>query len=366
MKVTAVKATSHGIPINLPLLKESKMESCVCVRVETDEGITGIGFIGFFGDRETRKVSRDLVNNVVGPYIVGRNPMDTDAIMEGFIKRFDMRKTIGMMVHAMSGIDIALWDIKGKALKQPVYRLLGGCSVKIPVYATFGVFDYSRTQLVEAAKIRIAEGHDKLKMLVCINDSNDIPEDAARIKALREGVGDKIQLMIDANQKFSLYQATELCRLIEPYKLTWFEEPVTHNDPREMAVLRSRTSIPLAASHAWEYAWQNRQYMEGRALDIAQTDVAVVGGFTEGIKVAHLAQTFDLPFATSGLPVINMHLIAAAPTGYRQEFHTILEEIGKTVFVNPTSPEKGWVTVPDKPGLGLELNEDALQKYQDK
>lgn len=115
MKVTAVKATSHGIPINLPLLKESKMESCVCVRVETDEGITGIGFIGFFGDRETRKVSRDLVNNVVGPYIVGRNPMDTDAIMEGFIKRFDMRKTIGMMVHAMSGIDIALWDIKGKS-----------------------------------------------------------------------------------------------------------------------------------------------------------------------------------------------------------------------------------------------------------
>ena len=363
MKIATVYATSHSVPVHLPLLKEPEKENCVCVRVETDEGIKGVGF---FGGRANRLAARDLVNNTIGPFMVGKDPMDTEAVMKVFIKRFDMRSTVGFMTHAMSGIDVALWDIKGKALKQPVYRLLGGCSAKVPVYATFGVFDYSRTQLVEAAKIRIAEGHDKLKMLVCINDSNDIPEDAARVKALREGVGDKIQLMIDANQKFSLYQATELCRLIEPYKLTWFEEPVTHNDPREMAVLRSRTSIPLAAGQAWEYAWQNRQYMEGRALDIAQTDVVIVGGFTEGIKVAHLAQAFDLPLTTHGWPVINMHLIAAAPTGYRVEFHASQEELGKAIFVKPTSPKKGWVTIPDKPGLGLELNEDALKKYQDK
>ncbi len=363
MKITAVKATSHSVPVHLPLLKEPETENCVCVRVETDEGIKGVGF---FGGRANRFVGRELVNNTIGPFLVGRDPMDTGAIMKAFIKRFDMRNTIGFVTNAMSGIDVALWDLKGKVLKQPVYRLLGGVSATVPVYATFGVFDYSRTQLVEAAKIRIAEGHDKLKMLVCIHDSEDIPEDAARVAALRKGVGDKIELMVDANQKFNLLQASELARLVEPYNLTWFEEPVTHNDSREMAILRSRTKIPLAAGQAWEYAWQSRQYMEGRGIDIAQTDVVIGGGFTEGIKIAHLAQAFDLPLATHGWPVINMHLIAAAPTGYRVEFHASQEELGKAIFVKPTSPKKGFVTIPNKPGLGLDLNEDALKKYQDK
>ena len=203
-------------------------------------------------------------------------------------------------------------------------------------------------------------------MLVCIHESEDIPEDAARVAALRKGVGDKIQLMVDANQKFSLLQATELCKLVEPYNLTWFEEPVTHNDPREMVVLRNRTKIPLAAGQAWEYAWECRQFMEGRGIDVAQFDVVIGGGFTEGIKVAHLAAAFDLPFATHGWPVINMHLIAASPTGYRVEFHASQEELGKAIFVKPTSPKKGFVTVPNNPGLGLEINEDALKKYQDK
>jgi L-rhamnonate dehydratase len=172
--------------------------------------------------------------------------------------------------------------------------------------------------------------------------------------------------MVDANQKFNLLQASELARHIEPYNISWFEEPVTHNYPPDMRVLRSRTTIPLAAGQAWGYAWQNLQFMEARVLDIAQTDVVNVGGFTEGIRVAHLAQAFDLPLASHGWPAINMHLIAATPAGYRVEFHAGQEELGKAIFVNPTAPEKGWVTCPDKPGLGLELNEDALKKYQDK
>jgi len=363
MKVTAVKATSHSIPVHLPLLKEPETEGCICIRVETDEGITGIGF---FSGRQNRKAARDLVNNVVGPYVVGKNPIDTEAIMQGFIKRFDMRNTVGMMTHAMSGIDIALWDIKGKALKKPVYELLGGYSARVPVYATFGVIGYSKEQLVEAAKIRIAEGHDKLKMVVCIEDSNNIPEDAARVAALRKGVGDGIQLMFDANQKFNLLQASELCRLVEQYNIRWFEEPLTHNEPSEMRILRSRTRIPLAAGQAWEYAWQSLKYMEGRALDISQTDVAVVGGFTEGIKVAHLAQAFDLPLASHGWPAINMHLVAATPIGWRVEFHASQEELGKVIFTNQPKPEKGWATCYDTPGLGLELNEDNLKKSQDK
>ena len=362
MKITAVRATSHSLPLHAPLLKEPKEETFVCVRVETDEGIGGVGFLaGYF----TRIVMRDAVNNLIGPVILGLDPMDTDAVMGAFIKKFDLRRTIGILTHAMSGIDCALWDLKGKALDQPVYRLLGGHSARVPVYATFGLIDYSRQQLVEAAKLHIAEGHDKLKMVVCINASSNVPEDAARVRTVREAIGDKIQLMVDANQKFSLLQASQLARLIEPYSISWFEEPLTHNYPPEMRVLRSRTSIPLAAGQVWEYGWQNLQFMEARALDIAQTDVGMVGGFTEGIKVAHLAQAFDLPLASHGWPRMNMHLVAATPAGYRVEFHVLQEALEKAIYVNPTKPENGWVTCPSRPGLGLELNEDALKKCQD-
>ena len=363
MKITSIKATSHQVPVTFPLLEEPEKVSCICVRVETDERIKGVGF---FSGRPARIAARELVNNVIGPFLVGQDPMDTDAIMRGFIKRFDMRSTVGLMTHAMSGIDVALWDIKGKALNQPIYKLLGGFASRVPAYVTFGLFAYSREQLVEVAKMRIAEGHDKLKMLVCIDNSNNISEDAARVKTLREGVGEKIELMVDANQKFNLFQASALARLIEPFKIAWFEEPVTHNDPREMRILRRRTTIPLAASHAWEYAWQYRQFMEARGMDIAQTDVAISGGFTECIKIAHLAQAFDLPFATHGWPHINVQLAAAATTGWRVEFHVHQELLGNAIFVDPPKPQRGWVTCPDKPGLGLILNEDNLKKYQDK
>jgi L-alanine-DL-glutamate epimerase-like enolase superfamily enzyme len=368
MKIKTVRATSHEIPVQIPLLKEPEKQNCIHVCVETDEGIQGNGFFSgrLFKFLSNRIAARELVNSVIGPTLVGQDAMNTDAIMGRFLKRFDLRDTVGVVTNAMSGIDIALWDVKGKALQQPVYKLLGGYSARVPVYATFGLLSYGREQLVEVAKMRMAEGHDKLKMLVCIDNSNNIREDAARVKALREGVGDQVEIMVDANQRFSLFQATELAHRIEPYGVSWFEEPVTHNYPPEMRTLRSRTKIPLAAGQTWGSAWQGLQFMEARAVDIAQIDVIIGSGFTESIKVAHLAEAFDLPLATHGWPLFNMHLAAATAAGYRVEFHVGVDELAKLIFVNAPKPEKGWVTCPDKPGLGLELNEDNLKKYQDK
>lgn len=363
MKITSVKATSHSVPIQYPLIKEPATGSCIVCRVQTDDGITGVGFTS---GRQIRRATRDLINNVIGPTIVGKDAMDTEAIMTEFIKRTDVRQALGIYTRAISAIDIALWDAKGKALKQPVYKLLGGYSARVPVYATYGLMEYSKEQLVEAAKMRVADGWNRLKMVVCVEDSSNVPEDAARVGAVRKAVGDGVELMFDANQKFNLLQATDLCRMTEQYNIRWFEEPVTHNEPSEMRILRSRTRIPLAAGHGWEYAWQSLKYLEGRALDISQTDVAIVGGFTEGIKIAHLTQIYDLPLATHGWPALNMHLVAANPCGWRVEFHVSEDELGKAIFTNEPKPVKGWATCYDKPGLGLELNEDNLKKSQDK
>ena len=362
MKISAIKATCHNVPLSLPYCEEPSWDGAVCVRVETDEGITGIGFTS---SRLSRFALREYVLQDLAPSLVGQDPLSTESIWQEVFSRIDSRRWVGVLVHAMSALDIALWDIKGKALGQPVYRLLGGCSQRIPAYATFGLFRYSREELVAVAKERIAEGYDKIKMVVSRDWGKNLSEDQARVETLREAVGEDIQIMVDANQNLSLRQATELARRIEPCNITWFEEPVYHNDVNDMAVLRTRTSIPLAAGQNQEMYWHHRLLVAGGAVDIVQTDVVNVGGFTQGLKVAHLARVFDLPLATHGWPRLNMHLIAGVPSGWRLEFHVEPEKLEETIFTDLPKPEAGWLTLPEKPGLGLEINEAALKEYEE-
>lgn len=370
MKITAIKATSHLIPLSLPLVKEPEMENILSIRVETDEGINGFGVFSNRGNRPGARFMaagvRDFINYSVSPLLIGMDPVNTEAISDIFIKTFDSRSMTGIMVNILSGLDIAMWDIKGKLFRQPVYKLLGGYSPRVPVYATFGLISYSREELVEVARMRLSSGHDKLKMLVCINNSKNIPEDAARVKTVREAIGDKPELMVDVNQRFDLSQATELCQRIQEYKIGWVEEPVAHNDIRGMAMLRTRTTIPISAGQESHFSWQHRLLIASGSIDIDQPDIVNVGGFTEGIKVAHVAQSFDMPIALHGLPQITIHLAAAVPNGWRVEFHARLEALGEIIFINPPKPEGGWVTCPDKAGFGLEINDDALKQYQDK
>ena len=163
-------------------------------------------------------------------------------------------------------MDIALWDIKGKHLGQPAWRLLGGYSATVPAYITFGLLEYSREQLVEAAKQFIAQGHDKLKMVVAINGAQDPAEDAARVRAVREAVGDQVELMVDANYLFSFPVALDLAKRIEPYGIKWFEEPVYGNDARLLANLRRQTRIPISrvrtrdTSGATGSSWSTRPW----------------------------------------------------------------------------------------------------------
>jgi L-alanine-DL-glutamate epimerase-like enolase superfamily enzyme len=273
----------------------------------------------------------------------------------------------GVITCAMSALDIALWDIKGKVMGQPIYRLLGGYAQRVPVYATFGLLSYSREELVSVAKALVSEGYNKLKMVVGIDGADNLPEDQARVEALRKGVGNDIQIIVDANHLFSLRQAVELARRIEPYNITWFEEPVHNNDVKDLAELRTRTFIPIAAGQQEGMRWRHRDLIVGNAVDIVQTDAALVGGFSEGLKVAHFAQAYNLPIATHGYvcPHINMHLVAGVTNGWLVEFHALGQKLSEVIFVNPPKVEKGWVTLPEKPGLGMDVNYAALKEYEE-
>lgn len=335
----------------------------VFVRVETDEGITGYGLTG----GTQRFGVREFINRELAPFLRDKNPLETEALWNQMYFTHNPRSQTGVWSSAVSAIDIALWDIKGKYYKEPVWRLLGGAKNKVPAYITFGLLEFDRDQLVEIAQRYVNEGQDKLKMVVAVNNADDPAEDAVRVKMVREAVGEKVQLMIDANYLFSYNNALALAKRVEPYNLAWFEEPLYGNDTRLLADLRRKTSIPISAGQNEGSRFRHLELLLHGAVDILQPNVCYVGGYTEAFKVAVLAQAFNILIANGGgWPHHNMHLQAAVANGWRVEFHYLMWKVGETIYKDTPQPERGQVVLTERPGLGLEPRESILEEYLEK
>ena len=363
MKISRVSATTHRLPVKVPPLAKPIDREMVFVRVETDDGLAGYGITG----PQLRFSVREFVNAELGRFVTGMDPLATERIWEHAYWKFNQRSNSGVVMSGLAALDIALWDLKGRYLKQPVWRLLGGYSATVPAYITFGLLEFDRDQLCAVARSFVEKGHDKLKMVVAINDAKDPKEDAARVRAVREAIGPNVELMIDANHLFTPMAATDLCRMIEDCDIRWFEEPLHGNDPRALAELRRKTTIPISAGQNEGHRWRHRDLITEGAVDIVQPNVVYGGGYTEGLKVAHMAQAFNLPIGNGGgWPQWNAHLQAAVPNGWRVEYHVPMWITGDTFFSGAPQPEKGWVTLTDRPGLGFDPNEAALKEHEEK
>jgi len=362
LKITEVIATLHRVPVEVPLLKEKIVTPVLFTKVETDADVTGYGLT-----RGSQRFGmREFINREVAPFLKGKNPLETERVWNALLKQFNARVQTGMWSSAVSAIDIALWDIKGKHYNEPVWRLLGGAQNPVQAYVTFGLKQYSKEQLVEVAKQLVKQGETRLKMVVAVDPEN--PKlDAERVHAVRKAVRDDIELMIDANYLFSFNRALELCKMVEPFGITWFEEPVYQNDALLLADLRRHTNIPIAAGQNEGHRFRHRELIVNRAVDVAQPNVCSVGGYTEALKVAALAQAFNIPIANGGgWPHHNMHLQAAMANGWRVEFHFEMWGVGDKIYKEPAAPDKGWVTLPETPGLGLEPRFDVLKQFEEK
>jgi L-rhamnonate dehydratase len=362
MKIAKTTAHTLRVPFHFPLIKETQHALVTFVEIETDDGLKGHAFSGY----PLRFSIADFINREASGCIAGMDAMRPEAVRSALYWKLSNKLYMGVWSCAASMIDIALWDIRGKAVKQPVWKLLGGAREKCPIYITFGLPRYSRAELVEVAKQLIAEGHTQLKMAIAAGSSpaahmygeptdDDILEDAARIRHVREALGDKVTLMIDANKNAKLTQAIRLAKLVEPCNLAWFEDPVLQADPRLMAQLRRETSIPIAAgSTGTSDISFLREYLLNESIDIAQPNVRDIGGFTGGLRAAGLAQAFNIQLEMGGnYPHLNMHLHAGVPNGGRVEFHLGGWRIGEALYDGMPKPVKGWVTLPEAPGLGF-------------
>ena len=369
MKIAAVEASPLNIPITIDLFglnKQSALSACF-VAVHTDAGLSGYGFTAITEE----EVIASIIDSVAGPAIVGDDPLSTERVWDKLYWLLAPRGQTGYAAHAMAAIDIALWDIKGKHLGQPVYKLLGGTRDRVPTYATFGFGFFDREQLAAAARLWVSNGHRRIKMTVgnAALQRRDEPrplaeviaEDYERVKAVRDAVGDGIEIYIDANCSLDHYHAVKLARRLEPLGMSFFEEPITQNDVRQMADLRRQTSIPLACGQNEGFSFRFRDLLVHEAVDVVQPNVAITGGYTQCAKIAGMAQAFNVPIANGGAWIHhNMHLQAGMANGTLAEFHYVAVECCKKMYKALPEPKDGWLDLPQTPGLGFEPDLEAI------
>jgi L-alanine-DL-glutamate epimerase-like enolase superfamily enzyme len=369
MRIARVVATPVNVPVVLEaagIEKKTSLSACL-VEVHTDAGLTGHGFTAITEE----EVVAAAVNEVARTALESEDPLAHERLWERLYWLLSPRGQTGYASHAIAAIDVALWDLKGKVLGQPVWRLLGGARPKVPVYTTFGIGAYDREELAAAAKWWVARGHRRLKMVVGHHglQRRDEPrpleaviaEDARRVRAVREAVGAEVDLHVDANCSLDTFHALRLVRSLEAFDLSFIEEPVKENDIAALRALKAATRIPLAAGQNEGLAWRFRDLIASRAVDVIQPNVVIGGGFTQCLRIAGMASAFNLPMANGGaFAHHNMHLHAGLANGGLVEYHYPAVKVCEAIYGALPAPVDGSLELPETPGLGFEPQADRV------
>ena len=360
MKIGRVTVSVHRVPVTLPLLKKPTGDGLrVLCEVETEDGLVGQGMTGKFLGHGVAAI----VEHYLAPAVKGMDPRDLEAIHARLMPLVSERGHMsGINLSALACLDLALWDLIGKASGRTVAQLLGGHSDHADVYVTFGFGAYDKDQLVEVARNLIDKGHKRLKILVGVSPEGP-KGDADRVRHVRDAIGDDVLLAMDANESVSLDVAVDIARRVEAYDIAWFEDPVMNNDPRDLAMLRRHATIPLSAGQMDGHSQRFRSWLEHDALDIFMPNSLYNGGMTETRRVAHLAAIYNRPLSDAGGGGIYcLHHVAGFAHGTLAEMHLGIEKVEEALFVDPPQPVDGRLAVPTAPGFGVTLDRDRLKE----
>ncbi len=384
MKITNVEAFWLQCPIpkekqhfsDYGLLTDFDMTLVV---ITTDTGLQG------FGEAKAAVGSSGVCASIVRciekeikPKLIGQDPANITKIWEQIYngtrdhyalsrgRKFPILGRRGLTISALSGIDTALWDLKGKVLGVPVATLLGGaCRDKMEAYASGG---WAKADAIgEQLLSYTAKGFKGVKMRVGIMDQT-VNESIKRVKAARTALGDDIKLMTDAHGTFSVPEAKKFCRGVEDCDLYWFEEPISPDNRHGTAEVRASTTIPIAAGESEYTAFDVRDLIEVRALDVLQPDSAIIGGITEAMRVAHLAHTYQLELAphcwgSAFSFMAGVNVAFASPAAVVIEFSSGGNPMMYELVNEKIEAVDGNILAPTAPGLGLSPNWDFVKEY---
>ncbi len=344
MKITRVTATAEAAYKDAPIrdaLQTLDTNGQVRVRIETDEGISGESSTYFGRVYAAPKVLALLINDAMGPEIAGNDPFLIRGIRERLWQQNDYHGTTGLALFGIAAIDLALWDLVGKALGQPVWRLLGACRDHVPAYAMVGWLNYDHEHLKRICTKAVEQGFRGVKVKV---GSPTLAEDVARIEAVRSVLGPEHHLMVDANQAISLHEALRRGAVYEDLGCFWFEEPIRADDTDGHARLVEALRIPIATGENRYGQAQFCDLFERRAVGIVQPDIRRAGGLTECLDIGLMARGFNIPYASHGGGA-HLHVLAALPNTIFIE-SSLMPDDGSRQLVD------GCYPLPEAPGLG--------------
>jgi L-alanine-DL-glutamate epimerase-like enolase superfamily enzyme len=358
MKITGIDAIPLAIPLR-PMTPPSAWADAVrkqiVVRVKTDAGLVGLGEAFAYG---APLGVCSVIAESLAPMLSGQDPTRIEALADLMHRGTMIYGRRGLAMFAISGVEIALWDLLGKLRGAPVYELLGGATrPRLPVYASLMRYN-SPEDVAQACRQYAAQGFTMLKLH---------QTDVASVRAAREAVGDAVELMLDTNCPWTPDEAIAMARALEPYRLFWLEEPVwPPEDYRGLARVARATETPIASGENESTLYGFRELIASSAADILQPSITKVGGISEFRKIAALAQSANLPIAPHSFYVgpglaATLHVAATLGGAMPVEFPTGEHE---TPFLaKPIVARDGHVELPTGPGLGVDINEDALRRH---
>ena len=376
MKITAIEAIAIAVPVqasfwtSLQPMGGGKAVTELIVKVHTDEGLIGLGE-GHGGPPLT---AAKLIQSELQALLMGEDPLRPEYLWHKLFSITHSRRsaweTWGIsreqLEVAMAAIDIALWDIVGKKAGMPLYRLLGGYTNQVPAYVTGGYYTPGRgiPELVLECQEYVEAGYRAVKLKV---GGATLEEDVTRVKAVRQALGDDINIMLDANRAWDVKTAIEAAHRFADYHPRWIEEPIQwYDDLRAMSFLRQHTHIPLASGENAHHRFDARELLEQRAIDVMQFDGTKNGGITEWRKIAGMCSMYHVDVAPHHDPQIHGHIVAAIPNGLTVEsFHNPERDpLWPDLYAESARLEGGILYLSERPGLGISFNDEFISKYR--
>src|SRR5580704_16832451 len=363
MKISHIHSRILVLPETDPLAGSPENPNAarpiVILRIGTDDGIEGIA-VTFYGGATTRSLKAGVDD--LGALIIREDPLRLEAIIAKLRAAAGGAGPAGMFTLALAAIDIALWDIRGKALNQPLRKLLGGARERVPTYASGSLRrNLSLGEVVQAAGKLKEKGFRETKMQLALPAPTTPAKEVERAKAVREALGPDIKLMCDINQRWRPEEAINIGRRVDDsgVGLFWLEDVTTHDDYAGLARVNAALATPICGGELVYGIVPFRHMIEARSVDYVMIDLIRVGGITQWMKVAGMAEAFNLPVVSHVIPEIHAHLVAAVPNGLTVEYMGWMLRL----FDGVAALDNGELALSERPGLGLTFNEETVKRF---
>ncbi len=331
-------------------------QKLVVAEIATDEGVKGLGYSLVFGGGGAEAVLAYVER--LKAVLLGEDPVFVERLWDRMFRADMGIKKQGVAAYALSALDIGLWDIAGKAAGLPLYKLWGAVTDRIPAYGSGGWSKYSEPELVAEAEKYAELGCRYYKMKIHHADPR---ENRKRVEAVHRAFGGQLRMMVDVNQRLDVQGNLQQAALLEDFDLVWYEEPVLADDNAACAEVARAIRIPVATGENHYTRWEFRDLVERRAARYLMPDVCRALGFTETLKIGHLAAAHGLQLSPHVVHELSLHVVGALANGFLVEF---IDWTPPDLFAEMPQCREGQFLIPDRPGHGMALAPGAVEKYR--